>query len=373
MEFYGKKNNFVAIFRYYLFIVFCIAAGLYFLFFSYDTGFTYEPIKGLINPVNIHDHYVYLDYIKEIEDTGDWITLSGLNNNLGISLVYYFIHELLLFIDINLSYETLSLIINLIIILYAMKVYSLIITKLGISSVWSLSFFIMSPLLYFAQLINKDSFTILIILLAINYSIGKEWGKFFILTAFSVIIRFQLPALLLLYLYFVKGRNNHVRRFAIAYVSLSLINGMLAKYQIQFFNESTLSDGMSYLVYSLNNNYYIGSLLLNPIRAIQYVHDALISFAFVDGSVIDVGRLKNIPQIVFMLFLSPFIINAILNYKIYMDKKEKYLLAMINAFFGIWLFNPTINLRYFILFFPILQMLGICMYINFRNKNRGNE
>ncbi|EGT5700204.1 hypothetical protein AGJ48_18810, partial [Cronobacter dublinensis subsp. dublinensis] len=58
------------------------------------------------------------------------------------------------------------------------------------------------------------------------------------------------------------------------------------------------------------------------------------------------------------------------NYSFYMNRKEKYLLAMINAFFGIWLFNPTINLRYFILFFPVLQMLGISMYVNFKQQRR---
>ncbi|EMA4137316.1 hypothetical protein U3A98_000968, partial [Cronobacter turicensis] len=181
---------------------------------------------------------------------------------------------------------------------------------------------------------------------------------------------FQLPALLLLYLFFITGKKNHIVKFIVAYVLLSLANGVLAKYQTEFFNESTLSDGMSYLVYTLNRNYYIGSLLLNPIRAIQYVHDAIISFDFIDGYQVDVGRFKNIPQVIFLMSLSPFIINAIVNYNVYMNQKEKYLLAMINAFFGIWLFNPTINLRYFILFFPVLQILGLSMYINFKKQMR---
>ncbi|MDY1036252.1 hypothetical protein SOM82_04740 [Lelliottia sp. CFBP8978] len=364
----NHQNKSIIIFKYYLFIIFCMSCFIYFWLFAYDTGFTYEPIKGWLNPVNIHDHYVYLSYIDEIEKTGDWVTLSGLNNNFGISLVYYCIHTILEQIDLELNYETLALVVNLIIMMYAMRVYSSIIYKLGLNPVWTLTFFVMSPLLYFAQLINKDSFTILIILLAINYSISKQWRQFFILTILSMLIRFQLPALLLLYLFFVVGKKNHVLKFICVYIFLSLMNGVLAKYQIDFFNESTLSDGMSYLVYSLNTKYYIGSLLLNPVRAIQYIHDALISFDFINGEVIDVGRMKNIPQVIFLLLLSPFLINVILNYRFYMGKKEKYLLAMINAFFGIWLFNPTINLRYFILFFPILQILGICMYINYRKR-----
>lgn len=366
----SQQNKAIVILRFYLFIIFGITCFIYFWLFAYDTGFTYEPIKGWLNPVNIHDHYVYLSYIDEIDTTGDWITLSGLNNNFGISLIYYWIHSFLKFISIDVNYETLALAINLVVFMYAMKVYSSIIHKLNINPVWTLTFFLMSPLLYFAQLINKDSFTILIILLAINYSMSSQWRKFSLITILSVLVRFQLPALLLLYLFFVIGNKRHVSKFLCAYVILSLMNGFLAKYQIDFFNESTLSDGMSYLVYSLNTNYYIGSLLLNPVRAIQYIHDALISFNFIDGTVIDVGRMKNIPQVIFLLFLSPFLINAILNYKLYMGKKEKYLLAMVNAFFGIWLFNPTINLRYFVLFFPVLQILGICMYLNYRKKER---
>ncbi|WP_226991960.1 hypothetical protein [Cronobacter condimenti] len=230
----------------------------------------------------------------------------------------------------------------------------------------------MTPLIYFAQLINKDSFTILIVLLAVSFSISKKWGSFFILVLLSALIRFQLPALLLLYFFFIIGNKKHLLKFLIAYVFLSLINGVLAKYQTEFFNESTLSDGMSYLVYNINRNYYIGSLLLNPIRAIQYVHDAIISFNFIEDNGIDVGRFKNIPQVLFLFFLSPFIINSIINYKFYMGQKEKYLLAMINAFFGIWLFNPTINLRYFILFFPVLQILGLSMYMNFKRSREVN-
>lgn len=366
MEIHKQKNNSIALFRCYLYIVFCISSAIYYALFAHDTGFTYEPIKGWINPVNIHDHYIYLTYIEDIATTGDWVSLSGLNNNFGISLVYYSINNILNVLGISISYELLALVINLVVLLFALKAYSSIIHKLGLNNVWTLTFFIMSPLLYFAQLINKDSFTILIILLAIDYSISRQWKRFYLVTILSLLIRFQLPALLLLYLFFIKGRKNHIIRFLLVYVILSVVNGVLAKYQNDFFNESTLSDGMSYLVYSLNRNYYIGSLLLNPIRAIQYVHDALISFDFLDGEFVDVGRMKNIPQVLFLLLLSPFLINAILNYRFYMDKKEKYLLAMIVAFFGIWLFNPTINLRYFILFFPVLQILGICMYINFK-------
>ena len=372
MEDNKQNNNLIFFSRYYLFLIFCISSIIYFNLFAYDTGFTYEPIKGWINPVNIHDHYIYLWYIENIETTGDLISLSGLNNNFGISLIYYGINSALQLIGISANYEMLSLVINLIVLLFALKAYSSIIAKLGLNSVWTLTFFIMSPLLYFAQLINKDSFTILIILLAIDYSISQHWKRFYLITILSVLIRFQLPALLMLYLFFIKGKKHHVIRFILVYVFLSVINGILAKYQIDFFNESTLSDGMSYIVYSLNRNYYIGSLLLNTIRAIQYVYDALISFDFIDGSVIDVGRMKNIPQVVFLMLLSPFILNAILNYRLYMGKKEKYLLAMIVAFFGIWLFNPTINLRYFILFFPVLQILGICMYINFRKNGYDN-
>lgn len=368
MEFNYHQSRFVAIFKSYLFFVFCIICFIYFWLFAYNTGFTYEPISGWINPVNIHDHYVYLSYIDDIESSGDWITLSGLNNNFGISLIYYCLHSILEFIGIDISYEALALIVNLLILMYALKIYSLIIYKIGLHPAWALTYFIMSPLIYFAQLINKDSFTILIILLAISFAISGQWKHLLMLTLLSVLIRFQLPALLILYVLFILGKKNHIIRFIGAYVLLSLINGVLAKYQIDFFNESTLSDGMSYLVYSLNRNYYIGSLLLNPIRAIQYVHDALISFDFIDGKLVDVGRMKNIPQLIFLLFLTPFLINAIINYNTYMGKKEKYLLAMIVAFFGIWLFNPTINLRYFILFFPVLQILGICMYVTFKNR-----
>ncbi|EOI3493893.1 hypothetical protein ACMSZX_001115 [Cronobacter turicensis] len=370
MGIYQSNYNFSTILRYYLFLFFCFGSFVYYLFFVYNKGFTYEPVDGWLYPVNIHDHYVYLSYIEDIESSGNWITLSGLNNNFGISLLYYFFHAILKSLDIVVSYETLALIVNLIVLLFALNTYTAIIRRLNLDLTFALTFFLMTPLIYFAQLINKDSFTILIILLAIKLSLEKKWKTFSLLVMISTLIRFQLPALLLLYLFFITGKKNHIVKFIVVYVLLSLANGVLAKYQTEFFNESTLSDGMSYLVYTLNRNYYIGSLLLNPIRAIQYVHDAIISFDFIDGYQVDVGRFKNIPQVIFLMSLSPFIINAIVNYNVYMNQKEKYLLAMINAFFGIWLFNPTINLRYFILFFPVLQILGLSMYINFKKQMR---
>ncbi|ALB55508.1 hypothetical protein BN136_1079 [Cronobacter universalis NCTC 9529] len=370
MERYHQNSKFTAIFLYYIFLFFCLGCFIYFLFFVYDKGFTYEPIKGWLNPVNIHDHYVYLSYIEDIESSGDWITLSGLNNNFGISLLYFFFHHILDSLDINISYESLSLIVNLVVLLFSLKTYASIIYKLNLDITFAFTFFLMTPLVYFAQLINKDSFTILIILLAIKFSLEQHWKSFLVLMLISALIRFQLPALLMLYLFFILGNKKHIVRFIVAYVFLSLANGVLAKYQTEFFDESTLSDGMSYLVYSLNRSVYVGSLLLNPVRAVQYIHDAIISFDFIDGDGIDVGRFKNIPQVTFLIFLSPFILNSILNYEFYMNQKEKYLLAMINAFFGIWLFNPTINLRYFILFFPVLQILGLSMYANFKKQGK---
>lgn len=362
----SAQNSLTQILSYNFFFCFLLSCYCYYSFFVVGKGFTYEPVEGWLNPVNIHDHYVYLNYIDQIKYSSDWLSLAGLNNNFAISLLYYSLHSALSFVGVDISYEALALAVNITIIYLSFRVYFELVRLLQLPIHYGISFFFCTSLIYFAQLINKDSFTILILLLSVKYALQSRWRSFLWILPLSLFIRFQLSALIFVFLFFTTAQKKHVKRFILAYVALSLVNGYLAKYQTLFFNESTLSEGMSYIIYSANINYYIGSLLLNPIRVFQYIYDVLLSFDFISDGMIDVSRLKNVPQVIMLLIFSPFIAHAWLNYSTFMNSREKALISMINAFFGVWLFNPTINARYVILVFPILQLLALSVFNKYK-------
>lgn len=362
-----KKFSEVELVSYGLFFCFfCSACIIYYLTFVSGYGFVYEPINGWINPVNIHDHYIYLDYIEKIDNIEE---LFGLNNNLGISIIYYTLHVFFLMFGLEIKYEVLALVVNLLVLLAVLSSYLNIIKLFGLPRYFGLTFFFMTSLIYFSQLINKDSFTILIVLKAIEHAKNRYWKKYFLLIGLSVFIRFQLPALLLLYAFIVCRQEKQLSRIVGAYIVMSLINGFLAKYQTEFFNESTLADGLSYYVYQLNLKYYIGSIIFNPLRVIQYFYDVFLSFNFIDSNYnVDVSRLKNIPQLFTLIILLPFSIISIVNFRSSLQRNDRYFLNMLFCFFIIWLFNPTINQRYFICFLPILQLLSLERYYYFRRK-----
>lgn len=355
-------SNSVAYFLY--FVLFTSACLLYYVVFVSNKGFVYEPVVGWLNPVNIHDHYVYLDYINNINNVEQ---LFGLNNNLGIALVYYLGHKLVSLFGYDIQYEVLALLINVLILLLALKTYINLVKLFGMPQYYVITFFFLTSLVYFSQLINKDSFTILIFLKAIELSKKKHWLRYMVLITLSLFIRFQLPVLLIVYAYMVVKNKKPLKEILLLYIASSLLNGYLAKYQTHFFNERTLSDGLSFFVYQLNIKYYIGSLLFNPLRVIQYLYDTLLSFDFINEDYkIDVSRLKNIPQLFILFLYFPFIINCFVKYKKKMHGDERFFMAIIVSFFLIWLFNPTINQRYFICVLPIFQLLGLFQLYKFR-------
>lgn len=356
MHFKSKSLKLEDILSIILLIVLFISCIGYYGIFVADKGFTYEPIYGYINPVNIHDNFIYINYIAKIDE--DINALIGINNNIGISMLYYTIALILKFIGISVKYEILALMINCITICVIFLSYRKIMLLLKLPKVYILTFFLCASLIYFSQLINKDLFTILFFLKCIEYSILQKNYKILLIAIMAFFIRFQLLPLFILYLFLIKYTKNPVTKLFLTYVILSIMNGMLSRYQLNFFNEKTLGNGISYFIFYINTHYFVGSLFFNPLRVVQYIHDLLISFSFIIDNKIDIGRLKNIPQAITFIVLLPFIIKPFCNFKESLTNNNKYFISLTISFFMIWLFNPTINVRYFICLLPVLQILG---------------
>ncbi len=354
----NKKNYYHFTYSLCLFLVFILISIIYFIYFVDGKGLTYEPIRGYVFPVNIHDHYIYVDYIEKIKNANNLEGLLHFNNNTGVALIYLSVINLFEFLGLNIPIERIALLINLSVFFLIFLSYKNIIKQLELPYYYLYLFFLNISFIYFAQLINKDSLTILVFFKVIEYSFLGSKKRLFFLFMLSILVRIQLPIFMLLYWFLTRSNVNYLKRFIISYVGLCLISGYFAKYQLLLMSEETLANGFSYLVFKMNTEYYIGSLLLNPIRLLQYFYDLFLSFSFYNNSSYDVSRLKNIPQALVFIALIPTLIITFIYYEKNMKTSIRYLMAAIVAFFLVWLLNPMVNVRYILLILPVIILLG---------------
>lgn len=325
--------------------------------FVYDKGFTYEPIKGLLFPVNVHDHFIYVEYMDNIMSaTGGY--LLNINNNTGIAIVYIVVTKFLDAIGLGISIDSAALLVNLSVFFLALLSYYRIIGMLKLPKSYVFLFYLNVSFIYFAQLINKDSFTILIFFKLIEYSLYKNHKRIFLLFLFSFFIRVQLPLFIIVYLLLTYKCDKNLKRLAFLYIVFALVSGYLSNYQSLIMSEETLGGGFSYIVHKLNSYYYVGSLILNPLRVLQYFYDLILSFDFYNLGYVDVSRLKNIPQVIMFILLSPYVFLMFFYYEKNMKTPARYLMAAIVSFFLVWLLNPMINVRYILLILPVVILLG---------------
>lgn len=358
----NKLNFFNHIFSYYMFFVFCSCSVFYYLFFIEPSVYTHEPIYGYFYPANIIDHSIYYNNYLSVKD--EVLNLDGINN-IGIAIVYYFYFGFLEYVGIDVVPEKMALILNLFVFFLCFISFKKIIRKLGLNVSTTWLFVFNSSFWYFSQLINKDVFTILILFKLIEYSIDKRIISLIILFVFSFLIRIQMPALILVYLYFIHSKPS-IKNFMIVYIIISIINGYISRYQTMFIGQETLADGISSIIYNLNVNFGIGSLLLNPVRLIQSFYSIFDSFNFEYRYGIDVSKIKNIPQLIVFMLLIPFVLKCFYHYEYYMGTKVKHVMAIAPSFFLVWFFNPTINSRYIMLIIPFLILVGVYCFKNRR-------
>ncbi|EMN3921159.1 hypothetical protein REJ49_003971 [Citrobacter farmeri] len=340
---------------YYMFIIFSVCCIVYYFQFVAAGIDSHEPIRGFFYPANIIDHYIYLENYENLKNGN--VSFVGINN-IGIAFVYYVYFSLLELMGVDIIPERLSLILNLFVFLLCFISFKRIVRKLNLDAIVTWLFVFNCSFWYFAQLINKDVFTIFILFKLIEYALYNNKAGIFLIFLFSCFIRIQLPAIICVYLFFIYTKPT-IRNLFIAYLSISIFNGYISRYQTLIIDESTLSDGFSAFIYQMNINYGIGSLLFNPVRIAQSLYSVLSSFDFTYEYGIDVSKLKNIPQVIIFIILSPWIIRVYVRYNLFMRTKAKYVMAIVPAFFLVWLLNPTINSRYVMLIIPALILIGL--------------
>ncbi|OOF32787.1 hypothetical protein BZJ21_14320 [Salinivibrio costicola subsp. alcaliphilus] len=291
-----------------------------------------------------------------------------MNNNTGIAAIYVAIKNIF---GVNpVSLPLVALIVNILIIYLSLLSFCKVVDLLGLHPNYYLLFFMNGSLLYFSQLINKDSLTLLIFIKSLELILGDRKKAFFWLIPVSFIIRIQLVPFLLLTL-FLSGENKPILRFWLAYIFTAIIAGLVMKY-IPLLSMETMTSGLglnlNLIVMQLNQKYALGSLFLNPLRVIQYLLSLYHSLSFTNLYWVDVGKIKDLPQIFVLLTSMPFLIKCYFRYSRYIELPSRILMAQVSAFFMVWLINPTTSGRYLLVLIPTISLLAVYVYTtNFKD------
>lgn len=342
-------------------LFFCFFCFLYYYYFASNLVVHGVDVHDYFKlSLNSHDHFIYISYIDAISSGQD---VFGLNNNAGISLFYYVISGQWFF-GWEVDWAWFSFLVNSVALLLSFFFYVKIHIVLKINKYWSFLFLLNPSLLYFAQLINKDSLTILFLFILIYKAVGKDYLSIFLMLPLLFLVRVQLAIFAIVFLILLVSSRRSFMLFLV-YVVTAIAGGVVARYSLVV-GEDSLPDGFSRFVYDVNKEYLVGSLLLNPLRVLQFFQALLSSFDFVleDGS-LDVSRLKNIPQVLLVLFFLPKVIGYV--FFVRASGGGIALKYGLISYVLVWLINPTINVRYVMLIAPVFILLGV--YVRSLRKN----
>ena len=336
-------SNFALVF----FVLLCIT-----YYIAYST--VLDGNRLFENFVNLHDHDVYLMNIDLVKG-GD--SLFELANDKGIASVYLFLSQVFPFLATP-DMALLAFIFNCAILVISYKVYGNITYELSLGLVAKLSFFANLSFLYFAQLINKDMATIFIFLFCAYAGMrGWHW-HLLLLIPFAAFVRIQLVIFILIFI-FIASAKKIGPRFWLVYIFTSLLAAYLSVY-FSIIGEDSLGDGFSAYLVNLNNELLIGYLLFNPIRVLQFIFDAYLSFDFfTESGAIDVAKILRLPQLLLLGALAPHFYTLCTRWSSYSKSIARPLVIVILAYTCTWLMNPTVNARYVMLVTPILVLLGL--------------
>ncbi len=278
-------------------------------------------------------------------------------NDKGIASIYLLLSEIFPF-WVTADMIFMAFIFNCITLIGCYWIYGKISDEFNFGFIGRLSFFINLRFLYFAQLINKDMLTIFIFLLSTYAGLRNRHWYLLLLIPFVVFIRIQLVIFILIFVLF-SSSNKIKMRFLIVYVVTSVLAGYLSVY-FPIIGEDSLGDGFSAYVVDLNQKYFIGYLFLNPIRVIQYIFDAYLSFYFfTESGAVDVAKILRLPQLILLITLTPCFYKLFFYWERFPKIFIKPLTMVVLAYACTWLMNPTVNARYVMLITPILVLLGL--------------
>lgn len=339
------KNKSISIAAFVVFVIICF---FYYSFFADPIHYKSSILYGV---TNIHDHLIYKENIEMVR-SGE--SLFEFANDKGIASVYLLLSYVLPFL-VTEDMELMSFIINIATLFVNFLIYSKISDKLGLGIHGRMSFFVNLSFIYFSQLINKDMLTIYCFLLAAMNGLERKYWNLLILLPFFLFVRMQLVVFVLLFVFFSIGGRLWLK-VLLAYLTTSLLMGYLSVTH-PIIGEESLGGGFNSYVIEFNSNYLVGYLLFNPVRVIQYVVDAYLSFSiFTEDGAVDVAKVLRIPVLTLFIFLYPSVQKLFFNINLYLKTPVRPLILVILAYLITWLMSPIVNARYVMLITPIVLL-----------------
>lgn len=310
-----------------------------------------ECVSGVLLPYNIPDNQIFYQVIT---DFSSYSLSEILVRNYGIALPYVALMGVL-DEDLNDQIVIISAMINWVVYLLSGFVFAqlCIVLKPKFSTiVWFLLF---PPFILFSVLINKDGIMILLVLSVTLAVLKRWWFTLLLLTVAISLIRMQYLLFPVFLLFMLKA--DFRLRFAIAYVCSAMASALIANF-FGVYDIDWSAGGFSSLVYSLNKEYFVGSLLLNPVRVIHYVIAFLQECLYIktdDG--IDYMKLIQGATFVYLLYLLPgyarFLVGT---WRIAYYRDFVVLRAAIFSYLLVLLLTPITEPRYFMIGCPLLLL-----------------
>jgi hypothetical protein len=311
-------------------------------------------------PLNLDQEKFYRGVIADFENN-NFVALSSAS---GITYIYFFIGKIFGKITPD-NVAFISFIFNNIFVIISYLYF----VKIGVE-VLRLPFryrwlFFMNPsLIYFSQLIQKEMLSLAVVL-ALTYYLNKaKWLKFILAIIFSAIQRLHFLVIGPMAYFLTNVSGGYLIKMIILYITTSLIAG----YQSHSLHLNQLSgasaDGFTAFVLSVNNSYYVGHLLFNPIRFIQYFYDLFRSFNFIlNDSRINLYNVHNIPYLIFLVFNWKVPFRILLNFRQFSRGPSRTILSVIIVYMFLILGSPIIHSRYL---FPSSYLIILLVLYNSR-------
>ncbi len=349
-----------------------------FFYYPLNTDFTKLLMPALENLINIRDNngLSFNDivnnkfYATEIKSL-NYETLYSYRGVQQAGIYYFYSAFIILYLD-NFTYGILGLsfVLNSLLVVVSYNFFCKILNHVSINNSYSYLFFFNPLLIWYSQGLNKEIILITLILGFIYFFLKKNKIQLVLTICLIYLIRWQLLlALPIIYIFFKFKNKGFMILGAYIFTSIlatyiyhessGIITSDYSSLKEDYITVHSINTGLSTFIFDLNNNYYIGNLIFNPIRAIQYFYDQMRTLAFYNvNNKIDLYYLSNIIINLYILFNIKILYKIIISYKHYVYTPLGIIVYLLISMFLIVLMSPIIQARYLApMLYPILILI----------------
>ncbi len=338
----------------YVYYIFLITNLIYFYFFSFlpisrdRMIFETRSYYGIFTYIANGDHFSYLYPIDTILNQGK--SLGRISPHSGIVYFYYYLHKC-----IPLDYTILSFIVNNVVIVASYVTLIAILKRTALSTRYSWVFFCNPQLVYYSQLMNKESLTLLSVLLMVYFVSTRRNIPLVVTTLASMVIR-QWLGLFAFFLWWLYNARNYRIRIMHLYVITAFLAAYISITASTSPNLDLQTSTLQMLIHQLNNDYGIGTLLLAPLRIVQFIYLQLLSIpnSITSNGLISLYHAQDVLPVMIIIILGERLSRIFMNMRIYFRRGERVFLSPIIAFTFVLLLYPYSHQRYF---FPVIVLL----------------